>query len=157
MAKTTDPHRDKNGRMLPGHPFFPSQTGKKNGRPRSLKRQVMDELGIARDNLPGIATRMIQRATGELPDTPQAVQQAASEYLWDRIYGKPNQPLSNRDGSPITSFVFVLPNGQQLSARELFESRQSALSLPSPTTIVDAEVITDNNDHLDSGGPTHDQ
>ena len=85
--------RDKKGRLVPGHPYLRCKPGNKNGRPKSLASQVRDALSVAEDAMPTIIAAMIRRANGE-EECPAAVRQAAAEYLCDRIYGRPNQPLS---------------------------------------------------------------
>ncbi len=92
--------RDKKGRLVKGHPFLKSQNGIKNGAKKTLKGKVRDALQIAEDAMPQIILGMIARANGG-EDCPAAVRQAASEYLCDRIYGKPNLPLTGANGEPI--------------------------------------------------------
>ena len=65
------------------------------GHPKSLKGQVKDALKLAEDAMPDIIASMIERATGRDPFCDVKTEQAASEYLIDRIYGKANQPLSS--------------------------------------------------------------
>ncbi len=102
--------RDEKGRLLPGHP--PTFTGFKvgqnvGGAPKSLRTEIKDAHAIAEDAMPDIFKAMIARAKGEV-DCPPAVRQAASEYLADRIYGKPNQPLSNAGNMPLIAFIIGL-------------------------------------------------
>ena len=106
------PDRDEKGRLLPGHaPTFHGFKAGQNvgGAPKSLTTEVKDALRIAEDAMPNIIRDMIDRAQDKT--VPCAVRQAAAEYLCDRIYGRPNQPLSNKDGTKLTSFAFVLPAG----------------------------------------------
>jgi len=87
-------NRDKLGRFGKGHPPLNTQPGKDvGGRRKTLTGEVRDALKIAEDAMPDIIDSMIKRAKGE-EECPVAVRQAAAEYLCDRIYGKPNQPLS---------------------------------------------------------------
>jgi len=91
--------RDSKGRLLPGHSptFYKHKPGSKAlwnpGRPKTIAGKVRDALAIAEDAMPRIIASMIRTADGQ-DDSPAAVRQAAREYLIDRIYGKPNQPLS---------------------------------------------------------------
>lgn len=99
------PQRDKkSGHWLPGHINIPIKPGNPSGRPKSILGLVRQELGLAEDAMPEIIAAMIARATGKV-DCTQAVQQAAGEYLCDRIYGKPNQPLSGVTGQPVVLVV----------------------------------------------------
>ena len=69
---------------------LPGQIG---GRPKTISGQVRDALAEVERDMPNILAAMMERAKGEV-ECPLAVQQAAAEYLCDRIYGRPNQPLS---------------------------------------------------------------
>ena len=109
--------RDENGRFVKGCHLFGKGKGIKNGRKKTIGGQVKDALRIAEDAMPAIIADMIVRATD--PDISAAVRQAAGEYLCDRIYGRPNQPLSNAGKAPLTSFVFQLPDGTMKTAKEL--------------------------------------
>ena len=88
-----DAYRDDLGRYKPGHPKLVLPAGCKVGRPKSLSGKVKDALAIAEDAMPRIIAAMLRTADGQ-DDSPAAVRQAAREYLCNRIYGKPNQPLS---------------------------------------------------------------
>ena len=107
--------KDSRGRFVKGHPqLVPSVrrgiTGfNTGGRPKTVAGEVRDALQIAADAMPEIIIAMIERA--QSPSTPANVRQAAAEYLCDRIYGRANQPLSNRDGTALRSFTFMLPEG----------------------------------------------
>lgn len=96
--------RDAKGCYLPGHPgvtrIIP---GRKGGHPKTLNGQVKDALKIAEDAMPSIVLMLIGKA--------QSGDVQAAKILLDRIYGMPNQPLSNKDGSKLQSFVFSLPPG----------------------------------------------
>ena len=126
--------RDSKGRFVPGHPptFTQHKPGHNAGRPKTIKGEVRDALKLAEDAMPELYLLAIQRARGEA-NCSQAVQQAAFEYLSDRIYGKPNQPINGGQGVPLQSFVFILPSGDQVSARELFTQQR-------PQVLIDGEV-----------------
>ncbi len=87
------PVRNEKGHFIKGHPFLKPKPGHKNGRPKTIAGQVRDALSLIDDAMPEILKSMADRACGR-EECPAAVRQAASEYLCDRIYGKPNQPLS---------------------------------------------------------------
>lgn len=93
--------RDSKGRLLPGHPRLNNEPGHCGGAPKTIKGQIRDALAEAEADMPEIYAVMRQRAKGEIPDCPQAVQQAAAEYLSDRIYGKPNLPLTGAGGKDL--------------------------------------------------------
>lgn len=114
---TTD--RDSRGHFQVGHRDFVKAAGVIAGRPRELKRQVIDALKIAQDAMPQIIADMITRAQDK--DVPHNVRQAAAEYLIDRIYGKANQPLSGKDGAPlpVPTFFFCMPDGTRQTAAEV--------------------------------------
>ncbi len=107
--------RKTNGQFTPGNKasVLANRKNRENygpvGRPKTLRGEVRDALKIAQDAMPRIILAMIARTTD--PSVPVNVRQAASEYLCDRIYGRANQPLSNKDGSKLQSFAFVLPAG----------------------------------------------
>ena len=107
-----------NGRFRKGHPALNVKPGHVGGHPKTPAREVRDALKIAEDAMPEIILAMIARTLD--PNVPVAVQQAASEYLCDRIYGKPNQPLSNKDGSHLPTFAFMIPAGVVLPPGGLF-------------------------------------
>jgi hypothetical protein len=86
--------RDNKGKFAKGHPFLKSQHGIKNGRKKTVTGEVKDALKLAEDAMPEIIGKMIDRATGK-EKCLAGVQQAAAEYLIDRIYGKANQPISS--------------------------------------------------------------
>ena len=111
--------RDAKGHFLKGHRHFRSQRGLRTGRKPSIATEVRDALAVAERALPGIIDDMIKRAKD--PDVPDSVRQAAAEYLCDRVYGRPNLPLSNAGRTPIASFTFVLPDGSQATAKALLE------------------------------------
>ncbi len=96
--------RDEHGHFISGHPSFISKGDSKIGRPKTLKREVKDALAIADDAMPDIIRAMIRRANGE-DECPVAVRQAAAEYLCDRIYGRPNQPISGANGKALEIIV----------------------------------------------------
>ena len=87
--------RDNKGHFLKGHARVgvPKPGSNPGGHPKSPKGIVRDALLLAEDAMPSIIAAMIRTAKGE-DDAPAAVKQAAREYLCDRIYGRPNQPLS---------------------------------------------------------------
>ena len=89
------PDRDAKGLFLKGHRALNTQLGHVGGHPKTIKRQVKDALQLAEDAMPDIIQAMILTATGK-DGAPIAVVQATREYLCDRIYGRPNQPLSGR-------------------------------------------------------------
>lgn len=98
--------RDAKGRLLPGHRLSPNLkrlTGQKVGRPKTLAGEVKDALQIAADAMPQLYFDMIQDALN--PKASIRDRQMCREYLSDRIYGKPNQPLS---GTMIHSFEFII-------------------------------------------------
>jgi hypothetical protein len=90
--KKRDNGRDEKGHFKPGHTLFREPDGIKSGRPKSLKGQVLDALCIAEDAMPRLIKDMIRDA--EDATVSVHVRQQCREYLCDRIYGKPNQPLS---------------------------------------------------------------
>ncbi len=112
--------RDAKGRMVAGHPFIPAKPGHKNGRPKAYVTKVKDALLLAEEAMPEIIAIMIEKA--------KAGDVRAGEYLCDRIYGKPNQPLSNKDGSKLQSFIFSLPAGMIPSSGGLFATQQGETS-----------------------------
>jgi hypothetical protein len=86
---------DEKGRFAPGHkPIISNRvTGNTGGgRPKLLKTEVKDALKLAADAMPDIIARMIERASGR-SGCDTKTEQAAAEYLIDRIYGKANQPI----------------------------------------------------------------
>ena len=127
-----------NGRFVKGHPFYKSTTGIKNGRKRTIKREVKDALSLAQDALPSIILSMIERAQGKNNESAQ-VQQAASEYLCDRIYGRPNQPLSNASKTPLASFIFNMPGGTHKTAKEMLD--QSDISKDMTHAIISPDAM----------------
>ena len=117
--------RDAKGRFVKGHPptfesFKPGQNV--GGAPKSLTTEIKDALQLAQDALPDIIEGMIKRAKDPLDRDCQR----AGEYLCDRIYGKPNQPLSGvGDHVSIATFVFVMPDGTKQTAKQLYEGAVS--------------------------------
>ncbi len=118
--------RDAKGRLLPGHlalnirpGLLPSQRG---GAKKTVGGLVKDALKIAEDAMPQIIESMIKDALSE--DTPKHVRQQCREYLIDRIYGKANQPITNK-GDPIATFVFQMPDGTRLTAQEMLQRGNS--------------------------------
>ena len=111
--------RDEKGRLVAGHRLALNvQPGKnKGGRPKCMRREVEDALKLAEDAMPEIIAMMIEKAKrGDV---------RAGEYLCDRIYGKPNQPLSNKDGTKLQSFVFAVPVGMVPSPGGLFSQERN--------------------------------
>ncbi len=104
--------RDAKGRLVPGHPRLNNLPGHCGGAKKCLSTEIKDALKLAEDALPDIIAVMIKKALAG--DT------RAGEYLCDRIYGKPNQPLSNKDGSKLQSFTFALPVGFMPSPGGMF-------------------------------------
>ena len=102
--------RDQAGRLLPGHNL--NQVRKLNlainqgGAPKTIIGEVRDALSIAADAMPEIIQVMITRARN--PNDRDC--QRAGEYLADRIYGKPNQPLSGNLRQQIIREVIKLPS-----------------------------------------------
>jgi hypothetical protein len=95
--------QDSKGHFVKGHQFIGNRNGVPNGAKKSLKTEVKNALQIAEDAMPAIFLDMIHDA--QSPDTPPAIRQACREYLADRIYGKPNQPLSNAGNMPLIAFI----------------------------------------------------
>lgn len=89
--------RDKLGRFAKGwrSSYHKPHIGNLAGKHRTPKRQVLDALDVVAEAMPQILKAMIRTAIGK-DDSPVAVQQAAREYLCDRIYGRPNQPMSGQ-------------------------------------------------------------
>lgn len=114
--------KDSKGRFVKGHPFFKSPNGVKNGAKKTIAGEVRDALKVAEDAMPEIYLAMIKRAL----DPHDKDAQRASEYLSDRIYGKPNQPISS-DTPAIMTFVFIQPDGTRITAREALEQRREAI------------------------------
>ncbi len=114
--------RDARGRLLPGHPALNIQPGllpsQRGGAKKTIVGQVKDALKVAEDAMPQIIESMIRDALDE--SVPRHVRQQCREYLIDRIYGKANQPITSK-GDPIATFLFLLPDGTRLSAREVLE------------------------------------
>ena len=102
--KVKNDGRDNKGCFLKGHKaiVIKHNTGNKGGRPKTIKGQVKDALKIAEDAMPEIIKSMIARATGE-EECPKNVQQAAAEYLIERIYGKVPQAIeaTGKDGGAV--------------------------------------------------------
>jgi len=80
--------REPGLQFKPGHKYLGPNPGNKAGRKITIKGETKAALELAKESMPEIYRLMICRAKGELPDTPQSVQQQASEYLSDRVYGK---------------------------------------------------------------------
>ncbi len=93
--------RDSKGRLLKGHPRLNNQPGHCGGAPKTIIGEVKDALKMAENAMPEIFLSMIQRARDS--NDPQA--QRAAEYLADRIYGKPNQPLTGMGGKALEIIV----------------------------------------------------
>ncbi len=93
--------RDVAGHFIKGHPDFVKAAGVKAGRPKELKRMVKDALQIAEEAMPEIIEMMLHKAR----DPQDKDQFEAAKYLCDRIYGRPNQPLSNAGGAAFITFV----------------------------------------------------
>ena len=106
--------RDEKGRLVKGHkPTFSGFKPGQNvgGAPKSLTTQIKDALQIAQDVMPQLFLDMIndaQDATISARD-----RQACREYLADRIYGRPNQPLTNAGSQPLV--VFIIGAGYKLN------------------------------------------
>ena len=115
--------RTAKGTFAPGHHLSANLkrlTGQKVGRPKSIAGKVRDALQIAQDAMPQLIQAMISRAQGIEPDgtsVPMAVRQAATEYLCDRIYGKPNQPLTG-SGGLVIHLVSMIPRPEMPTASE---------------------------------------
>jgi len=106
MAEDRDP---VTGLFLKGHaPTFSGFKPGQNvgGRPKSVANEVLDALKIAEDAMPSIIQMMVVRARNPKDKDSQR----AAEYLADRIYGKPNQPLSGNLRQQIIREVIKLPS-----------------------------------------------
>ena len=89
--------RDEKGHFVKGHAStLPQRRPGANpgGRPKTPKGLVRDAFAEVDAAMPEILAAMTRRAIGKEADCPLAVRQAAAEYLCDRIYGRPNQPMS---------------------------------------------------------------
>ena len=87
--------RDSKGCFVKGHPAYNTQPGKNvGGAPKTLAGEVKDALAIAEDAMPQLYLDMIADAQNPLVSVRD--RQMCREYLSDRIYGRPNQPLSGK-------------------------------------------------------------
>ncbi len=84
--------QDEKGRMKKGHPFIGNRNGIKNGAKKTISGKIKDALSIAEDIMPQLYLDMIRDAQD--PNASIRDRQMCREYLSDRIYGRPNQPLS---------------------------------------------------------------
>ena len=101
MAEQKAGRDPKTGRLLPGHHLFGLDKGIVNGKKRTPKRLVKDALALVEDAMPQILAAMQARALNPRDRDSQR----AAEYLCDRIYGKPSQPLAGLAGRPIEIVV----------------------------------------------------
>jgi len=85
-------------RCIKGVSYFNKRNGIKNGRKKTVSGKVKDALKLAEDAMPELYMDMVRDAKD--PKVPVAVRQSIREYLSDRIYGRPTQPLGGT-GEPI--------------------------------------------------------
>lgn len=116
--------RNKKGQFVKGH--APTFTGFKpgdnvGGRPKTIKGEIKDALELAEEAMPEMYRLAIKRASGRDRKCPRAVQQAAFEYLSDRIYGKANQPMSGNIRQQIIREIIRIPDEGEQAVEEAKE------------------------------------
>ena len=86
--------QDSKGRFKKGHKAIitPVKPGEKRGHPKSMETKVRDALQIAEDAMPQLYLDMIRDAQD--PNASIRDRQMCREYLSDRIYGRPDQPIT---------------------------------------------------------------
>ena len=100
--------RDSKGRFLKGCSLFGKDKPIRNGHPIGMKRQIKDALKIAEDAMPQLYLDMVRDAQD--PNASIRDRQICREYLSDRIYGKPNLPIT---GNVKFDFSFLIGKGYE--------------------------------------------
>lgn len=117
------PRRRADGRLLPGRSLNPGGKVAGVGQiTRMLAQYIRDETDECRE-LADILLRIARGKPGPAGTVPSVIQQrAAAEYLWDRVCGRPMQPVAVDVGASLEAVVDVeaaaLAGGLNLDALE---------------------------------------
>ncbi len=119
--------RDERGHFIKGHPALNIQPGKNvGGRKKSVAGLYKDALKQIDDALPQLMNEELQIAEVMRGKALKGDIKAAQVFhdirkdFTDRIYGKPNLPITGAGGLPLptATFIMMLPDGTKLKYPE---------------------------------------